>query len=126
MGNTEDSTVAVTVDLFGDADGDGLNNSLEIALGTNPNNADSDNDYASDFDEVNRDGDPNNYTPGIDSDPNNNDTDGDGVLDGLDFEPLNFNDSFNIPATPMLYLLGLFTAICAVAIRARRQANSKD
>ena len=75
----------VTAATFGgvlDTDGDGLADSVETTLGTDPNNPDSDGDGISDFDEVNVDGNPNNYTPGTDYDPNNPDTDGDGFLDG--------------------------------------------
>ncbi len=87
--NNVSEVINVTVDLNGDADGDGLSNQLEVAvLGTDPEDSDSDNDLASDFDEVNRDGNPNNFTPGVDSDPNNPDTDGDGAADGADVDPL--------------------------------------
>jgi len=87
-GQTGLDTMTVVVDLTGDADGDGLANAVEISLGLNPENADSDDDFMSDFIEVNRDGDPSNYTPGIDTDPNDSDTDNDGVLDGADYAPL--------------------------------------
>ncbi len=65
-----------------DTDGDGLRDDVETTLGTDINKTDTDDDGISDYDEVNVDGNPNNYTPGTDYDPNNPDTDGDGFLDG--------------------------------------------
>jgi len=64
-----------------DTDGDGLDDDIENQLGTNPNYTDSDADGISDFDEVNMDGNPGNYTAGTDTDPNDPDTDGDGFTD---------------------------------------------
>lgn len=61
--------------LFGepvDLDGDGLEASRETALGTDPNNWDTDRDGLSDYDEV---------TVWV-TDPLNQDTDGDGYTDG--------------------------------------------
>ncbi|MFW3145981.1 MAG: transglutaminase domain-containing protein [Thermoplasmatota archaeon] len=55
-----------------DYDGDGLNNSFELELGTNPRYWDSDNDDLDDYEEV--------YTHG--TLPNESDTDGDGLNDG--------------------------------------------
>ncbi len=83
--------------LAGDNDDDGLSNNQEIALGTDPNKADTDGDGLSDGQEVNQYGtDPKN----IDSDsdtlsdgdevnihktsPKEADTDGDGVKDGVE------------------------------------------
>lgn len=71
-----------------DADGDGLDAAQEDQLGTDPNNADTDGDGFSDFDEVNQDGNPNDFNPnGGDTDPQNvNDFPGAGevVLSALD------------------------------------------
>lgn len=65
----------------GDKDGDGLTNSLELSLGTNPNLADSDND-----------GVPDNLELG--SDPSKPlDTDGDGKINALDSD----DDNDGIP-----------------------------
>lgn len=55
-----------------DSDGDGLSDILEIGLGTNPNQTDTDLDKLSDGDEVNN----------RKTDPKKADTDGDGLTDG--------------------------------------------
>jgi hypothetical protein len=78
-----------------DTDGDSLADTIENQVGTNPNNPDTDGDGITDFDELNRDGDPTNYTRGVDTDPGSDpnhgidplvadpkDTDGDGFNDG--------------------------------------------
>lgn len=65
-----------------DSDGDGLTDAEEASLGTDPNQQDTDGDGLTDFDEVDNDGNPASYTPGIDTDPTNPDTDGDGLNDG--------------------------------------------
>lgn len=71
-----------------DDDNDGLSDSQEVLLGTDPLLSDTDSDGLDDFTEVNMDGDPSNYQVGVDTDPNNSDTDGDGLLDGVDPAPL--------------------------------------
>ena len=63
-----------------DTDSDGLDNAFELAIGTDPGDADSDDDGLSDFDEV--------YVVG--SDPNLADTDGDGTNDDTDTSPLQY------------------------------------
>ena len=70
-----------------DDDNDGLDDTIENTLGTNPLVIDSDGDGLSDSNEVSA-GDPLAYDIGVDSDPNNSDTDGDGLLDGADPDPL--------------------------------------
>jgi hypothetical protein len=107
-------SINISIAALADNDNDGLNNETEILLGTNPFNSDSDNDFLSDFDEVNMDGDPSNYTVGIDSNPNNDDTDGDGYKDGLDFNPLTVDPpEVNVPLLPtgaafvLVILMGL-------------------
>ena len=59
-----------------DDDGDGLGNDLEAALGTDPNEPDTDGDGLSDGDE--------HFTHG--TDPTSADTDGDGYLDGWELD----------------------------------------
>jgi hypothetical protein len=75
-----------------DDDNDGLTDSFELGIGTNPLLADSDGDTLSDFQEVNYDNDPA-YTPGADLDPLLADTDDDGISDVADPIPLDFNFS---------------------------------
>ena len=65
-----------------DDDADGLTNSQEATLGTNPTNPDTDGDGINDGDEVTNGSDPLNPCDPDDSSPDCNiDTDGDGVLD---------------------------------------------
>jgi len=73
-----------------DDDNDGLSDSFELGIGTNPLLVDTDGDTLSDFQEVNFDNDPA-YTPGADLDPLSPDTDGDGLSDATDPIPLDFN-----------------------------------
>jgi len=73
-----------------DDDNDGLTDSFELGIGTNPLLADSDSDTLSDFQEVNFDNSPA-YTPGADLNPLSSDTDGDGFSDATDPIPLDFN-----------------------------------
>lgn len=65
----EDAGLAVK-----DSDADGIPDSLEEKLGTDPFRVDSDNDGIGDYEEV--------FVYG--TDPNNPDTDGDGILDGTE------------------------------------------
>ncbi|MEN8106603.1 MAG: metallophosphoesterase [Pseudomonadota bacterium] len=73
-----------------DDDDDGLSDSFEQGIGTNPLLSDTDGDGLSDFFEVNFDNDPA-YTPGTDLNPLLDDTDGDGHADAADPIPLTFN-----------------------------------
>ncbi|MHC4609753.1 MAG: hypothetical protein ACYS7M_05345, partial [Planctomycetota bacterium] len=57
-----------------DRDGDGLPNSQEEIIGTNPDDPDTDNDFLDDFEEFII----------LGTDPNEADTDGDGCIDGED------------------------------------------
>ncbi|MDB4362975.1 hypothetical protein N9Z31_02290 [Pseudomonadales bacterium] len=120
-GQTGLDTMTLVVDLTGDADSDGLANAVEISLGLDPENADSDEDFMSDFIEVNRDGDPSNYTPGIDTDPNDSDTDNDGVLDGADYAPL--DPDAGSEAVPILPLIG-FAALASLLTLIIRRGHS--
>jgi hypothetical protein len=73
---TANCTVALA-----DTDGDGLTDSQELALGTNPNDLDSDDDGISDGDEVNGTGP---LTASTKTNPLISDTDGDGIKDGTE------------------------------------------
>ena len=74
-----------------DSDGDGLSDTLELSIGTDPFLVDTDGDGMSDGDELAFDGNITQYTAGLDPDPNNPDSDGDGLPDGVDPIPLLFN-----------------------------------
>jgi serine/threonine protein kinase/heat shock protein HslJ len=65
---------AQTAEAGGDNDGDGLSNSQEIELGTNPDNPDTDGDGLNDGQEVNQFG----------TNPRQSDHDGDTLLDGAE------------------------------------------
>jgi subtilisin family serine protease len=75
-----------------DNDNDGLSDTLEAALGTDPLLADTDSDGLTDYVEVDWGGDPLTYTEGEDLNPLLADTDGDGFGDGMeiaaDHDPL--------------------------------------
>ena len=117
-GNSRNANVAVTVSLAGDEDGDGLSNALEVALGTDPFDNDSDDDFLWDFDEVNRDGDPSSYDPSIDTNPIDSDSDDDGQLDGVDMEPLTPGvEEVNVPALPLWSLWLLAGALTLIGRR---------
>lgn len=79
------------VNLPADSDGDGLSDSQESALGTNPQSADTDSDGLSDREEVQIYG----------SDPTRPDTDGDGFLDGEEvkngYNPNGSGRLFDVP-----------------------------
>jgi thermitase len=67
-----------------DDDNDGLSDSLEASLGTDPLLADTDGDGLTDYEEVAWGGGPSTYSPGMDLDPLRADTDGDGFGDGME------------------------------------------
>lgn len=73
-----------------DDDNDGLSDTQEDTIGTDPLLSDTDGDTLSDFFESNFDGIPD-YTPGQDLNPLQLDTDSDGINDNLDPIPLTFN-----------------------------------
>lgn len=92
------ATIAVTVGLCatnpsGDCDFDGLSNSAEATLGTNPNNPDSDGDGVLDGTEVADNTNPLDFCVSIEEHATvapstaflNADCDGDGLLNGLEF-----------------------------------------
>ena len=74
-----------------DDDNDGLDDSFELGIGSNPLLTDTDGDGITDFAEVAWDGDPSSYTPGADLNPLSTDTDNDGLADDIDPLPLTFN-----------------------------------
>jgi len=80
----------------GDIDGDGLSDSLEISIGTDRLDSDTDDDGLTDYEEVAWDGDALVYTSGEDTDPLDADTDGDYIKDGTeslaDTDPLDSMD----------------------------------
>ncbi len=96
------------LDPNGDLDGDGLSNTAEIGLGTNPNLADTDSDGLSDGVEVNganptnplvadtdgdglsdgaEDANDSGTVDGVETDPNDPDTDDNGICDGTTSVP---------------------------------------
>jgi RHS repeat-associated protein len=94
-GNSRGLPDTVTVAVIVDSDGDGLSDSEEAALGTNPNVADTDGDGLDDGEEVrtlltnplDADSDSDGLTDGDEvnlhsTDPNDADTDNDGLTDG--------------------------------------------
>lgn len=99
--NATSTVLAVTAQAAGDDDSDGLSNTQEISLGTDPNNPDTDNDGLTDGLEINQFGtNPKNQdTDGdtisdgreaneLQTSPTNKDTDGDGMNDNVDLDPL--------------------------------------
>jgi len=76
--------VPANLPVPGDMDGDGVSDSLELAIGTDPLDDDSDGDSLSDYQEIAWDGDDTAYTTSFDTDPLNPDTDGDGAIDGTE------------------------------------------
>jgi hypothetical protein len=80
-----------------DDDGDGLPDSLELAIGTDPMNPDSDGDGLTDLEELAWDGDASGYNPVLDLNPLAVDTDNDGFPDGMEVtaehDPLDPADS---------------------------------
>jgi cysteine-rich repeat protein len=73
-GNVDDGDGCSSTCISDDRDGDGISNDDEVTLGTDPDDADTDDDGINDGDEVNVHG----------TDPLNPDTDGDGLTDGVE------------------------------------------
>jgi len=105
-----------------DNDNDALLDTVEVSLGTSLVLIDTDADGLSDFDEVNRDGNPEDYQAGVDTDPNDPDTDGDGLLDGVDPDPLAAAamNPVPVPFLPAWAQLMLLAALAALAVNGRR------
>lgn len=90
--------VDTDLDTAGDAcddddDNDGLLDSFEATIGSDPLFSDTDGDTISDYDEVAFDGDASSYNPETDLNPTSSDTDGDLLPDDTDPIPLAFNFS---------------------------------
>ncbi len=108
--NAAGTSAAMTAEVQGDRDGDGLSDSQEEIIGTDPDNPDTDSDGLTDGEEVltwgtnplNRDTDGDVLLDGDEvhtygTDPTNPDTDGDGIPDGVEIatgtdplDPLDF------------------------------------
>lgn len=113
--------LTVTAMADGDDDGDGLGNTREKELGTDPNLADTDQDGLTDREEVlqwktdplNRDTDNDTLSDGDEvlngTNPNNEDTDGDGILDPYDPFP---NQLATPTITPFPTIAGSGGDIC--------------
>ncbi len=98
-------SLAATAKAEGDDDSDGLSNLQEAALGTQPNNPDTDADGLNDGAEVNQygtnpklmdtDGDtiPDGKEVTLGTSPLNKDTDGDGIQDNVDPDPVHLPTS---------------------------------
>ncbi len=105
LGGIVDSLMSVVSDLT-DTDLDGLPDSVEMVIGTDPNNADSDFDRLEDLWEIDNDLDPLNPDSNLDGlpdylevkDPNQIDADGDGKENAWDFDNDGdgVNDSFDL------------------------------
>jgi len=79
-----DYALAWQLVLVTDSDGDGLNDYIEGLIGTDPLLVDTDGDGVTDYDEVNWDGNPDEYDPINDLNPLSADTDGDLITDAME------------------------------------------
>lgn len=126
--------VIVTLNLE-DTDGDGLSDTFEEAIGTDPTLMDTDGDGLTDDVEVGYDGDLQDYDPfnpssGMGGDLNalSRDTDGDGVGDAAELregtDPLDAGSAPSLPAARFtslfLLFLSLLTLSVAVVVRVER------
>lgn len=112
FGGTYPSALLLPVSSDYDADADGLDEAAEVALGTDPNNPDTDGDGLSDGDEVNIHG----------TNPLNPDTDGDGYSDDLE---ISLGSDPNDPTTALPIGAGALVIIAAagalLAVRGSRR-----
>ena len=84
-GNQSTESVTLTyIPFVIDTDGDGLDDTFELAIGTDPNKPDTDGDGINDGQELGYDGDGSFYNDTTDTNPLNGDSDGDGVNDGAE------------------------------------------
>jgi formylglycine-generating enzyme required for sulfatase activity len=135
-----DTSKYITATFSDDADGDGLLNANEYALGTNPRSSDTDGDQLSDYDEVyiyptsptNRDGDADGLSDGAEiltyhSDPELYDTDGDGFGDGFEvstgFDPTLTNSTPDTLSRILTAVEFQFNAATGVSYRVEATAN---
>ena len=106
-----------------DDDNDGLTDTFEALILTDPLLADTDGDGVSDYDEVNYDGDDTTYTPGLDLNPLAADSDSDGYGDSTELfygsDPLNAASIPDIPPDGDINLDGQTNA--ADVLLAQRQ-----
>ena len=95
------------------ADGDGLSDSEELSLGTNPCLADTDGDGISDAAELS-----------FGTNPSLADTDGDGLSDGVE---LGYGDTTGIGTDPLLKdtWLSLLSTLKRWILRKKRMANTR-
>ena len=77
-------TITAQMDPLLDSDGDGIPDAVEIASGTDPNNADSDNDGRSDGDKGTEDANADGVVDPGETDPRDADSDDDGIFDGTE------------------------------------------
>ena len=95
LGTQDDSTSNMIDEDCSDRDEDGACDETEEAMGTDPDNPDTDGDGILDGDEdADQDGVPDHLEVELGLDPNNSDTDGDGRLDG--FEDLDEDKLTNV------------------------------
>lgn len=104
-----------------DQDGDGLVDHLEQFIGTQVNNADSDADGLTDFEELNWDADPSSYNSAQDPNPLNPDTDGDSVQDGADASPLSNTSLRQVPFLPNWAMLILIIGLIGIGHAGRKK-----
>lgn len=127
------SRIKVMLDLPDD-DADGLADTFEDMIGTDPNDSDSDNDGLTDGEEVGYDGDITMYDPfhptdnptGTDTDALYGDTDMDGTRDGtevnLGFDPLDPSDGGQVVVGELPYMILLYLFLLVFAFLALRRA----
>jgi hypothetical protein len=98
--------IVVIYDVGNDADGDGVPDAIEILLGLDPDDSDSDDDGILDgFEDFDEDGLVNLAEVILSADPTNNDSDGNGTLDGdedSDIDGLSDKDEFAQGTDPFL------------------------
>ncbi len=115
--DTDSDSAGDVCDL--DDDNDGLSDTVEASIGTNPLLSDTDGDNLSDFDEVNYDGDPSSYNPIADLNPLSTDTDGDGLQDDIDLSPLGDGDVAPVGAPDGVVNAGDYVVMMGIVLGLR-------